>query len=673
MALETPDLDDREYAEILKDARKRIPVHSETWTDHNASDPGITFLELLSWLAETYGYQLDRVTDTHRRKYLKLLGEQPQPPVPATVALGLQPPESQQGVQIPAGTRLIADDGTGTEQPFETAEPATLVQASVECVISEGRRGRIDNSTANSTNGMHFLAFGEAAERGSAMYIGFEGDPFAAVDSLALDVTFHETELPEPATHGEAASEWHEPVAFEPSVGLSWQHCTDYANWYRGELWEELPVREDGTNQLYRGGTVVFGRPADWSSDPREILGGDRELRWIRCVVEDGGYEIPPPLDSLKLNVVTAAQRVTVEDEELRGPGNEERTTARPGQRFVFEHAPVLEATVTVGGQQWTERDDLDAAGPDDEHYVLDESLGEIRFGDGINGTVPAAGRRVVAERYVSGGGVAGNVRQSVDWRFADGGARLRNANGRFLRGNLGTVAVSAEGSAAGGADAESIDAALDRMKRDLKAPYRAVSPDDYRHVATHTPGLRFGRAAAQVERGERVEGCEPHHEVRVVVIPHSTLDAPVPSAGFLAAVQCHLERHRLLTDRVTVEAPTYVGIGVDAKVRIVPGYSVEGRRTAVADALDDFLDPLTGFEGDGWPFGRPLYRSEVYEAIETVEGVDCVLDVSVRTRNERAIDRNGNVLIDETALLSPDDHDVTVRTDSRGGKREGT
>lgn len=671
MGLEAPDLDDREYAEILADARKRIPIYSGEWTDHNVSDPGITLLELLSWLAETYGYQLNRVTDAHRRKYLKLLGERPRPPVPTTVALGLQPPEGQHVIRIPAGTQLVADDGAGTELSFETTEHSTLVQASIDCVVSEGRQGRIDNSTANETDGMHFLAFGETAARGSAMYIGFESDPFAT-ETLALDVNFHEAGLPELATHGESASEWQDPVTFEPSVGLSWQHCTDYANWYRGESWEELLIREDETDQLYRGGTIVFERPDDWSDERGRILGQDRELWWVRCVVEQGGYEIPPPLDSLALNVVTAEQRMTVEGEELRGPNGEERTTARPGQRFVFQHAPVLEATITVGGEEWTERDDLDASGPDDAHYVLDESFGEIRFGNGVNGTVPEAGQRVVAETYVSGGGAVGNVRQSVDWRFADSSVRLRDATGRFLGESLGAVAVSAAGPAAGGADAESIDAALDRVRRDLKTPYRAVSPDDYRYVAMHTPGLRFGRATAQVARGERVEGCEPHHEIRVVVVPYSTMDAPVPSSGFLAAVRRHLERHRLLTDRVTVEAPLYVGIGVDAEVRIGPEYSVEGRRTAVEDALDDFLDPLTGFEGDGWPFGRPLYRSEVYEAIETVEGVDCVLDISIRARNERAIDQNGDVLIDESALLRPDDHDITVQTDTRSGKREG-
>jgi hypothetical protein len=36
------------------------------------------------------------------------------------------------------------------------------------------------------------------------------------------------------------------------------------------------------------------------------------------------------------------------------------------------------------------------------------------------------------------------------------------------------------------------------------------------------------------------------------------------------------------------------------------------------------------GANGQGWPFGRPVYRSEVYQVIESVTGVTCVDQVSL-------------------------------------------
>jgi hypothetical protein len=156
---------------------------------------------------------------------------------------------------------------------------------------------------------------------------------------------------------------------------------------------------------------------------------------------------------------------------------------------------------------------------------------------------------------------------------------------------------------------------------------------------------------------------------IRVTAVPRARDGLATPSPGFLATVGRHLDRHRLLTDRVEVVGPTDVGVGVDVAVRIVPGYSPEGRRRAVADALDAFLDPLRGFEGDGWPFGRPVYRSELYAAVEGVSGVDWVVDLGVRADGEASLDAEGNLVLDDSALVHPTDHRVTIRTDLPGGE----
>lgn len=735
MGVEIPKLDDREYAAIVEEARKRIPVYSERWTDHNAHDPGITVLETLAWIAETYVYQLDRVTDAHREKYLRLMGAQPEPPEPASVRLKvrLRPsaaPTEQgrsadgmgkgnedengdgdgdgggttlEGERIAEGTGLVATDGTGVERRFETAEPVTLTAASVVRAVSEYREGRVDNSTANEADGMYFHPFGERAEEGSELYLGFDGDPFATADLLNLAIGFHETGLPEPASHG------NEEPEFEPSVAVSWQYCTDYANWFLDESWTDLTIRTDGTNRFYRGGTVTLEKPTDWHPDDWDvgeatILDRTEALLWLRCRVETSGYEVPPRLDSIDTNVVEARHRSTVEQEVLRRPeGGDEttrvgvhatggigersrlgrETTALPGQTFAFEHAPVLEAEIVVASERegrddrkereegaadrddadrwedverWTEVADFDVSGPDDTHYVLDRSRGHLRFGNGVKGNVPEVGRYVVAERYVHGGGTSGNVPAASVFRFS--GERYAD----------GPLAVRALGPADGGRDAESITDALLRLRRDFETPYRAVSAADFEWVAEHTPGLRFGRTKALVKPEQSDGGGDDGRTVSVVTVPFSTLSKPEPSEGFLDAVRRHLMRHRLLTDRVAVEPPTYVGISVTADVRVAPGYREAGRAEETRETLDAFLDPLEGFDGEGWPFGRPLYTSEVYAVIEGVAGVDSVLDVSIAARGERTIDTDGSVLIGESALLYPEEHHVVARTGQSDG-----
>ena len=74
MALQLPVLDNRTYDELVAEGRRLIPRHAPGWTDHNASDPGITLLELFAWLTETSIYRLDRLSEASYRSFLHLLG-----------------------------------------------------------------------------------------------------------------------------------------------------------------------------------------------------------------------------------------------------------------------------------------------------------------------------------------------------------------------------------------------------------------------------------------------------------------------------------------------------------------------------------------------------------------------------------------------------------------------
>ncbi len=670
MGIDVPDLDDRQYEDLLADVRKQIPIESEDWTDHNAHDPGITILETLTWLSESYRYQLDRIEDRHRRKYLQLLGVEPAPPRPATSTLEIEH-DALAGETVPARSQLVAADGRG-DRVFETTRPVTLTGATVAQVHAETPDGRTELTDANRTAGTFFRPFGRFARAGSTMYLGFEGDPFADPTApLELAVDFHESNLPAPADHGDEA------VDFEPTVELSWEFCTDYGAWERFDSWSKLDVLADTTDALYGSGFVRLANPgpARWPGVQERgegVLSAGTGLAWLRVQVERPGHEVPPQVDRLRTNVVPVEHRARAGPERLRRPDGSETTDARPGQEFAFERAPVLDADIEVGGTEWTAVTDFDASGPADRHYVLEESEGRIRFGDNVRGAVPEAGQTVVATSYEFGGGTAGNLAADADWWFAGtGGPAPAESEAEGLApGPVRSATVRPLGAGSGGRAAEGLDEALVRLQRDLAEPYRAVTADDCEYLAEHTPGLRFGRTNAVVLDGpeSRQDGeCVDHDVVEVVVVPYapSHVDRPVPSEGFLEAVDCHLERHRLVTDRVDAVPPTYVGIGVEVEVRLFEGYAAGPRSEAVVDALDLFLSPLEGFDGSGWPFGRSVYRSELYETVENVEGVDCVLGIEISVAGDPRVE-DGEVDIDPGSLVYPTDHSVAVDPDHR-------
>ena len=73
MSLPIPDLDDISFDDLMKEARALIPVYDKEWTNYNPSDPGITLLELFSWLCELVIYRINQVPDVNYGKFLKLL------------------------------------------------------------------------------------------------------------------------------------------------------------------------------------------------------------------------------------------------------------------------------------------------------------------------------------------------------------------------------------------------------------------------------------------------------------------------------------------------------------------------------------------------------------------------------------------------------------------------
>lgn len=73
MTIPLPNLDDRSYQDLLNEAQTLIPSLYPEWTNFNASDPGITLVELLAWLVEMVLYRVNDIPNDNKVGYLKLL------------------------------------------------------------------------------------------------------------------------------------------------------------------------------------------------------------------------------------------------------------------------------------------------------------------------------------------------------------------------------------------------------------------------------------------------------------------------------------------------------------------------------------------------------------------------------------------------------------------------
>ena len=140
-----PRLDDRTTADLMAELRSLIPIYCPDWTNHNPSDPGITVLELFSWLTEVMLYRLNRVPVRNLFSLLDLMGVQPAPPSPARTPIVVTPNGGAHGGVLPAGTE-IASRRRGDAEPlyFETERDLILTAGRLTRVIASSGEATLD-------------------------------------------------------------------------------------------------------------------------------------------------------------------------------------------------------------------------------------------------------------------------------------------------------------------------------------------------------------------------------------------------------------------------------------------------------------------------------------------------------------------------------------------------
>ncbi|MBN1177978.1 MAG: putative baseplate assembly protein [Anaerolineae bacterium] len=648
MPLPAPNLDDLRFQRDLVDsARKRIVHYCPEWTEYNLSDPGITLIELFAWMTELIVYRLNQVPEKNYVEFLNLLGMQRQPASSArtdlTFWLSVSLPisaENETPVVVPAGTEVVSRQVGDEEAVIFTTDrqltilPPKLTQLRREADFHKNYLPRLGVET--------FYAFDEIRPKpGDTFYLGFEEE--RNISGHILELAF-ECER----TRAVGVRREDPPWVWECSMGDG--------------AWEEIaPSSRQGEKDTTGGlnnpkGKLTLYLPMGMR--PQPVYG--RNAFWVRCRLEQrrpeqGMYTESPRVASVVAHTlgatVPATHAVILEREELG------RSTGDPGQSFRLEYAPILALadgeTVEVEEMRagelvfvpWSAVDNFAHSTRYDRHFVVDTDGGAVHFGPSVRqpdgtvrqyGRVIENGRRIRFTRYRRGGGVPGNVPTDAL---------------QVLTTSLAYVSrVTNLRRATGGRDPESLDEVKARARRELRAQLRAVTAEDYEHLAM-SASRSVARVKCNAPTGSR-DSTLPPGSVQILIVPAA---ADALRAGDLSRLQVdealartveeHLDQYRLLTTTLRIGEPTYIGVQVRAEI-IPSEYSLpEAVKARVAERLKAFIAPLplpeepertdelAGENWEGWPFGRNLYVAELFSLIQRVPGVKHVLDVQVSTR----------------------------------------
>ena len=338
--------------------------------------------------------------------------------------------------------------------------------------------------------------------------------------------------------------------------------------------------------------------------------------------VDDGTLDVDQVLGRVSCsNAVRVA-------EEILGASD-----GSPDQRFFLSKVPILDLRLVVdegaGFQDWAEMDDFSDSGPEDHHYRINRGTGEVLFGDGRHGKVPAKGAGNVRVRpYRFGGGIKGNV-------GADTLIQLRQTH-PFI------ASVTNKEAASGGGNEETISEAMGRGPAEvLRTRNRAVVAEDF-ETLTLESSTGIARAKTLPLFDPADPGTPKAGLVSVIVLPKG--GAPL-SLALRNQVRKYLDARRLVTTRIFVVETEFVPVDLNLAVVKTPEANPVELEATLLRVVREYYDPEFGGDparavdyvagvatqrGGGWTFGRDVFRSEIFQLLERIDGVDHVEGIAV-------------------------------------------
>ena len=672
------NLDDRKFKDLVNECILRIPRYTPEWTNYNASDPGITLIELFAWLTDQMLFRFNQVPRRNYVTFLQLLGIRLQPATPAKTDLTFYLSTSLPEPYIIPKNIEVATVRTEIEEAivFSTDRSLIIGNPTIRNILTADTKERQptilrDFFQENSWEQLQVQGRWEGRDSnifqdeppkyGNCFYIVF--NPQQQIQGNVIAITFK----------GAAAT----------STGIDPNNPPLYWEAWNGKDWESVLLNKfDDRTQGFS-----FSQLTRQGADPRECIGdvilhlppnwqvtqfSNYEGYWLRCRYTKSDDNSNLYIRSPRLREISAGSiggtvgvtQCTQIRNEILG-----KSDGTSGQTFQLTTAPILDREeeeyilVTPPGelpQRWQEVSDFAESGPQDKHYTIDSIEGEVQFGPKI--LEPSHLREQTRLRARSQGqeraklalnSTSKHLEESSERQY--GAVPPRGAEIRMIayrtgggeKGNvdIGTIKVLKSAvpyvsrvvnhkSARGGTNAQSLEDAAIAVPRQLRTRDRAVTSEDFETLAIDAAEGAIAKAGCFGATNKQEAGT-----VRLLLVPQPpdlgaiergegiNPDDLQPREKLLKQVKDYLDERRLLGVKVEYDKPDYVGVQVKTEVALEPEYqnprAQEELHKQIEVELYRFLNPITGGpEKTGWPFGRNLYVSDIYQVLQAIPGV---------------------------------------------------
>ena len=674
--LPEPEIDylAKDYASFRQLMLDRMAVLVPEWKERNPSDLGIALIELLAYVGDYLSYQQDAVATeaylgtARRRSSIRRHARLVDYPMHdgRNARVWVQVCVDANNVVLPAGTQILTRVpqlgtriGPPTGSPplvskeyeqalqahpviFETMGQQTLHQANNEmrfytwgddrCCLPKGAT-RATLKLSNS-NGLVNLSIGDV------LIFMEKRNPDNGNEQEANPVHRHAVRLTaieigtDPLFQEQGSSQDMRVVEIEwaRTDALPFSLC----------LWE-VSVNRDAANRQPVSvalGNIVL---ADHGVTIRDevlapVPSSIAALTKVQHSASDSCVEkiiiptAPRYRPSLKLKPVT--QRAPYDP--AKPPSSATATTRLPLSDPLRLPIPAIRLRQLGVTGKWIPRRDLLSSGPGDRAFVAEiETDGStfLRFGDDRLGLRPASDD-VLLSTYRVGNGRAGNIGANTLAHIVTAEAVKEGGVTNFL-------------PAEGGVDPETIEEVRQRAPSGFRKQERAVTPRDYEEVATRSDiadscDIDVQRAAATL----RWTGSWHTMFLTIDRLGAREVDEP-----FERKLRACLERFRMASQDLEVDAPRYVSLEIELGICVKPGYFFSDVERELLDIFSNRIltDGRRGlFHPDNFSFGQAVYLSSLVATAQSVTGVE---SVDVRRFQRQGIDTNEAILAGKLVL----------------------
>ena len=655
--IEIQNLNDTSLESILEDAKKQILYQSTEWTNFQESDPGITLVELFSWLKFVQHEYLNRISVGVEKKFLKLLDVSMYKNKGSETLLEVS--GLKDNVNLPLRTKWKFNN-----MIFENLNSQVLIKSKILSVVFENPEFPSQEEYYKFDGKKAFFLFGKDIGRKNdknekrRFTINFDSSlPKQSIVNFYFSVY---------VSKGLERNPINSSDKFEEMAKVKWE----YYGKEKGKVgWHKVEIVNDNTHNFLFSGIIKMRFNGD-------TLPLDGEYK-VRAVLEYDEYDYPPRIDNLLTNVFIVAQNDTVcenfiikkEDISASHVVKLSSNLALYGKNDIYfkknggwikSELPVFkqnikrgetivnlsgmwheikalkhneEAVMIVSYEKTLEDKMVLGSGTGISHQGLEVSFKDI-LNDGLELMISEQvdgeevfykwegvddffssskyDRHYILDKNLNAI-LFGDHERGMAPRVGTNNIKicsLRRTFGRESNIKEGMInAVVSENKivnnclirqiipATGGINEENLLHAQARSAEIFSNPQRAVTVNDYENIVRSTPGLMFSnvKVLPNYMPGEDLmkQNC-----ITIAVRWNRKVGLTLPES-FRKNIINHLEKYRIINTKIKIVSPEYIGliisgvITVDSSYRESDQYIEEEVKTFIKNINNDLGQPL--------------------------------------------------------------------------------